>query len=1170
MIAANLSDKKPLQLSLYGGITLILISMLFLGRGQESASFLVQAITVLAAPAFFYLVGVLVYRHLNAPLAAPGIIATGAWLIGVGLIHLYDKRGLMPVVLQPYYWLGASLLAATLITLTGHRVRIWMLVLLVPLTQVNAMWAIMGALGLSVEWMPPLCFALVLLWWELPLQDTEWVLVYRVSAVCLAVFLLVFSAWLPAPTARTMMLTWGAGGVLVAVLGLRHGWVKLGPLAIAMMTCATAWGLPASWWPPVWLTFAAGTIIFIERLTTRHDKDEEKDPKGRGVQAVQMSEALAIVLSAASALLAQAGPLMNVPIHPLGTAGVLLGAGFLMAWLGVRRNLLLATHLGLWLVASGWGSLYFYAIPTSGTFGLWLALFASCALFAERLLTSRREKQKDRRSLLQTMAFWPLADLVIGLSALVVLWAALEINSASPWVLTVTISITIGLWIAAGLIYRLPVLLHIALWLAPLPYALLLILLAPSIWTLPLLGVAWQILGLSFVMLGHSLPRYRPAMLAPFFVTGYGLLAFGLTMAMPSPLLMPVTLLLVITGCLVSTIAVIADRHPAWNVFAAWLVQAEKRPYAYRNLQNLFLILTAWFSAIWLHLMLSSTSMSLPQQGLCLVLFSCAWFLLGAVLRRLPTVLAWPLVSAGWMMWSIGLVEVFFSRPEALVTVIVGLVISGEALRRSRHSNSLYTWIPIFIVQVFFTALQFAWLFTLPGRTVLLLVGAGISVGGMAYERTASVPGRLAAATGGAMAIGITFLFPGLDTFVIFTGLTIVATLVYRRWQLLWAVYAGSFLIGVASKIVLSWQVLLALGLVQCLIGAELILAVRPRRFHTFVKTFLNKTDWATPFLTIGTGCIVVALFKLTTYAETLSVLFLLTATTTAYTFRFRMRRLPYLPILLAWAAVVTLSLHITSLPFAQIGTPLMTLSVALALAALAFYWSALHLLHLPESTISRFVWWIRPLLKTSYFLGGVSLIMLLVLGPAYPVSPALLLLNGMLLVLYGASAYLRQRREFWVWTTLAIAGYCWAFLLETLHLNHLLWQTIPMGLTLLAAARFTRNTFAEFAGTFILIAGSALSLDRTTLVALPTFVLAVHLLALVAYGYIGGRRVPFVSGVALLTGGLLFTILKIDVWLIPLVGGLLLIGGALFVETQHTLAETWLSRWLTHWQAWE
>src|SRR5690349_11437996 len=123
----NVSSQRLIQLSLASGIALIVISMLFMGRGQDSTSFIEQAATVLAVPAMFYVIGILAYRYLDAPLAAPGIVATGAWLIGVGIIHLNDKRNLMPGPLQPYYWLAVSLLAAVLITVTGHRTRSWLI-----------------------------------------------------------------------------------------------------------------------------------------------------------------------------------------------------------------------------------------------------------------------------------------------------------------------------------------------------------------------------------------------------------------------------------------------------------------------------------------------------------------------------------------------------------------------------------------------------------------------------------------------------------------------------------------------------------------------------------------------------------------------------------------------------------------------------------------------------------------------------------------------------------------------------------------------------------------------------------------------------------------------------------------------------------------------------------
>ena len=73
-------SQTALQRSLYGGIALIVISMLFLGREQHNSSFLVQALTMMIAPAFFYVIGVLVCRYLNTVLVGPGIVATGGWL----------------------------------------------------------------------------------------------------------------------------------------------------------------------------------------------------------------------------------------------------------------------------------------------------------------------------------------------------------------------------------------------------------------------------------------------------------------------------------------------------------------------------------------------------------------------------------------------------------------------------------------------------------------------------------------------------------------------------------------------------------------------------------------------------------------------------------------------------------------------------------------------------------------------------------------------------------------------------------------------------------------------------------------------------------------------------------------------------------------------------------
>ncbi len=289
----TLSSPKTLRAILSSGIALVVISMLFLGREVEGSPVLVKVMMAAATPTFFYITGGWVYRHLNAPLAAPGIVATGAWLVAVELLHFYDQRHLLPDFARTYYWLLAATFAAVVITLTGHKARIWLLVPLVPMVQINAMWAVMDVTGLNIAWWPVFSFLLVLAWWEAPLRDSEWQRVYRVSAVLLEVFLLIFSYWLPAQTANSMLITWVTCALLVAILSLRHGWVTLGPLAIVLLALAVAWGFPAAWWGSIWLVIGIGTVMFIERLARIDDEAHSL--------ALDMSTALAVLLSGAAA-----------------------------------------------------------------------------------------------------------------------------------------------------------------------------------------------------------------------------------------------------------------------------------------------------------------------------------------------------------------------------------------------------------------------------------------------------------------------------------------------------------------------------------------------------------------------------------------------------------------------------------------------------------------------------------------------------------------------------------------------------------------------------------------------------------------------------------------------------------------------------------------------------
>jgi|GEM_PF-881454 len=1168
-VLAKTHNPKSLQTMLYSGVVLIVISMLFLGREQQSASFVVQAFTVLFAPAFFYVAGAAVWRYLRLVLAAPGLIATGAWLIGVGLIHLYDKRVLLPENVQPYYWLIASVISAILITQTGRRVWIWMLVPLVPLTQVNALWATMSAFGVEVRYMPALSFMLVLAWWEVAARNERWTAVYRTSAVVLTIVLLLFTMWLPLSTPESRMITWGMGALMIAVLGLRHGWVRMGPLAIALLTCATIWGLPRYWWPMAWLALAAVTVIFIERVST-------KDEKSKDGKALEISRALALLLSGFAALFAQVSTFFGAPMSPVINMLVVFGAGALMITIGWRHQRLLAVHIGLWLLATAWALLYFIALPSSGMFGLWLALLAAFALLVAGVISSRsKDKYKEAHTLGDTLTRWPLADLIIGLSTIIMLWSALNITAIPAGILTVTISIVVGIWLAAGLFYRLPVLLHAALWIAPLPYALILLIVAPAIWTVPLMGVAWQVLGIVYLVLGHSLVRRRPAILAPFFIVGYALIGFGLSLAIQNNILLPLSLGLVIVASIGTSAAVILNYHPVWSWFIAGVVPAHRFPFAYQSFNHFFLLLSAWLSAIWLYLILGETGLPLARQGIFLVVFAAAWFVLGRMLSNLPGVVGWPVMGAGWLLWLIGLIDVFFSPNEAIITVIVGLAISGEALRRSR---AIY-WIPVFILQVFFTVLQVAWMFELPSWFLLLVVGVALGIGGIVADRSQSWAARITASMGALLVLSLWLGHHGTASLIGLIALAFVGLVVYWRWQWLLALYVGLTMLLLQAGFLSDWRVLLVFGTAHLIVGLHLVKKLRPRRYRTLQTMFIHERDWASPFLWLGTlvsvaGIVLVKWPLGRPEPEPALFIFGATIAVAIFTAKMRVRNLAYLPLALASAGLTMHIIWLSKQPFSMMGGLFSNFNTTLSVIAVILTGLCGYALQNPRHVPRSLRWWIRPLLRTSLFIGLISLALLVTLNSLYHYhyDHAMIIINGVLLTAWAWLTYTRRRQVAELLFALLVSGCLWLMVTQGLHVNNALIYSVPAGIGLLFLARIIRrpeNTFLEIAGVLFLLVGASAGINLSNPLSLPTVILIAHVVCLLVYGYLAGRRIPFMIAAVVISGGVIGIAAKINLWLIPLASGLMLLTATIVLEAQREMVESWLQQWRGRWQQW-
>ena len=153
-----------------------------------------------------------------------------------------------------------------------------------------------------------------------------------------------------------------------------------------------------------------------------------------------------------------------------------------------------------------------------------------------------------------------------------------------------------------------------------------------------------------------------------------------------------------------------------------------------------------------------------------------------------------------------------------------------------------------------------------------------------------------------------------------------------------------------------------------------------------------------------------------------------------------------------------------------------------------------------------------------------------------------------------------------WVLAAIGAGWLAWFQVLIMFNLTGLQWHTIPLAILLLGIARvFSRfdPRLTEILAIDLLMFGSATDVAQRGAISWATAGLLVQLAALAAYGYTQRRPVPFVSVLIIVTGGIVFLIFRVNPWLIPLVAGLLLLGGAVLLEVSHEQVKRWLTFWI-------
>ncbi|MBL8133753.1 MAG: hypothetical protein JNL42_17960 [Anaerolineae bacterium] len=409
-----------------------------------------------------------------------------------------------------------------------------------------------------------------------------------------------------------------------------------------------------------------------------------------------------------------------------------LAASALIAILGVVTRLRVLAHLSAWGFAGVWTFAHRTWVGSPETFALWIILPAALAVLIGQVTRSGGGKGKKVQGMLGAMFRWTTADVSVGLSIVSLLATAANLATMDHAALTLTLLALTALWLAQGIVYRLPIFAHLALYVAPFPLSMGLISSNLIFTSLPILGLVWQAVGVLLLVIGHAMTRLRTGVRAPFFVVGYALIGAGLALA--DERTMPLHLGIAVLASLISAALVLLGKHPLWDGFAAWIAPPARRPYAHRVIRSAFLLLGAWLAAIWFQIILGALGLPAQRQGLGLVLISSAWFMVGWLLDRIPDVAGWTVHSAGWLLWGIGLLQVFFAPSEAVIAAIFGLGISAEQLFRTGRGY----WLPVALMQTAFVVLQASRLLSLPPATLLGLLSIGIVALALARQQKGS------------------------------------------------------------------------------------------------------------------------------------------------------------------------------------------------------------------------------------------------------------------------------------------------------------------------------------------------------------------------------------------------------------------------------------------------